>query len=334
MRKLLTIGVPAYNVEKYLPRCLDSVLDDRVEVLVINDGSTDTTEKIALDYQSRYPGIIRVISKPNGGWGSGVNLAIREAAGEYFKNLDSDDWFDKKGLSALLSNMERHKVDVMASPAVNYAEETGDETPLQFPNGCVFGEELPFEELEKKIDFVFRMHSLAYRTELLQSRNVRVDECYYSDTELAAFPFEYAKTVYVQPEPVYIYRVGRSGQSMSLPSMAKHMKDIERVSLRFCDKIRSLEGNNAYLERYAKIVLSSLFTQPMAIEDKAERALWYDKIRSLDVPLSGREGYSIYANLVMKSDFRPSPVLVSLWRFSMGRGARLTDKIWNILRKL
>lgn len=333
VNKLLTVGVPSYNVEKYLGKCLDSLIDDRIEVLVINDGSTDGTEKIAKDYQARYPGIFRVISKPNGGWGSGVNLAICEAKGTFFKNLDSDDCFDEAGLQALLHNMEEHPADVMISPAINCLEGSGKRTPLQFPNGCVFDEVIDAEKLCSDIDFVFRMHTLAFRTELLQSRDIRVSECYYADLELCFLPFLYAKTAFVQKDPVYLYRVGREGQSMSLGSMAAHMADIERVSSRIVKAYSDCGKGNIYLEHLAKIALSSLYTQPMAIDDRNERDSWYERVRTAKA-LPGKDGYSIYAKLVMRSGFNPSPLLARLWRFSMGKGVVITEKIWNIIRKI
>lgn len=333
VNKLLTVGVPAYNVEKYLGKCLDSLIDERIEVLVINDGSTDGTERIAKDYQARYPGIFRVISKPNGGWGSGVNLAIAEAKGKFFKNLDSDDCFDSAGLQVLLRNMEEHPADVMISPAINCLEDSEKRTSLQFPNGCVFEELIDVERLCSNIDFVFRMHTLAFKTELLQSRNIQFSECYYADLELCFFPFLYAKTAYVQKPPVYLYRVGREGQSMSLASMAGHMEDIERVSSRIVKAYTESGKESAYLEHLAKIALSSLFTQPMAIDDRNERNLWYDRIRAAKA-LPRDKGYSIFAKQVMKSGFDPSPLLIHLWRFSMGEGAVISGKIWDILRKI
>lgn len=74
MAKLLTIAVPAYNMETYLGRCLDSILLDEIkeylEVLLVNDGSKDNTLAIAQDYEQKYPDILKVIDKPNGGWGT------------------------------------------------------------------------------------------------------------------------------------------------------------------------------------------------------------------------------------------------------------------------
>ena len=92
MNKLLTIAVPAYNMELYLKRCLDSILlpklQNSLEVILINDGSKDNTLSIARHYEKQYPEMLQVIDKTNGGWGSAINCAIQEAIGKYFKILE------------------------------------------------------------------------------------------------------------------------------------------------------------------------------------------------------------------------------------------------------
>ena len=97
MDKLLSIVVPVYKVEKYIGKCLDSLIvsDDvmeKMEVIVVNDGTPDNSALIAKEYEKRYPDIIRVIDKENGGHGSAWNRGVEEAQGKYISFLDSDDW--------------------------------------------------------------------------------------------------------------------------------------------------------------------------------------------------------------------------------------------------
>lgn len=107
MEKILTIIIPAYNMEKFLPYCLDSLLIESrledVEVLVINDGSTDRTSAIAHEYEERLHGIVRVIDKNNGNYGSCINVGLKEAAGRYIKILDADDSFDTDNFGLFIS---------------------------------------------------------------------------------------------------------------------------------------------------------------------------------------------------------------------------------------
>ena len=94
--KVLTVLVPTYNVEKYLRRCLDSLLlpevFEEIEVLVVNDGSKDGSADIARAYEKKYPQTVVFVDKENGGHGSTINVGIEKAQGTYFKVLDSDDW--------------------------------------------------------------------------------------------------------------------------------------------------------------------------------------------------------------------------------------------------
>ena len=92
--KLLTITVPCYNSEKYMRKCIDSLLPggEDVEILIVDDGSTDKTAEIADEYAEKYPTIVKAIHKENGGHGSGVNTGIEKASGLFFKVVDSDDW--------------------------------------------------------------------------------------------------------------------------------------------------------------------------------------------------------------------------------------------------
>ena len=99
MNKLLSIIIPTYNMEKYLHKCLDSlVVSDenmvRLEVLVINDGSKDTSSQIAHEYEDKYSKTIRVVDKDNGNYGSCINRGLKEATGKYVKVLDADDYLD------------------------------------------------------------------------------------------------------------------------------------------------------------------------------------------------------------------------------------------------
>lgn len=103
--KLITFVVPSYNAEEYLERNLNSLVigGDEVEIIVVNDGSKDRTSEIAHAYEAKYPNIIRVIDKENGGHGSGVNAGIENATGLYFKCVDSDDWVDEKAYKQVLA---------------------------------------------------------------------------------------------------------------------------------------------------------------------------------------------------------------------------------------
>ena len=119
MQKLLTVVVPVYRVEAYINKCLDSLLVspgllEKLEVIIVNDGTPDHSAEMSREYVKRYPEAFRQIDKKNGGHGSAWNVGVREATGRYLRFLDSDDWFTN--LDRLLSDLETCEEDVIFHP--------------------------------------------------------------------------------------------------------------------------------------------------------------------------------------------------------------------------
>ncbi|MCX7658745.1 MAG: glycosyltransferase family 2 protein, partial [Oscillospiraceae bacterium] len=106
--KTLTFVVPCYNSQDYMRRCIDSLLTggDDVEIIIVNDGSSDKTQVIAEEYQRKYSGIVRTVNQPNKGHGGAVNTGIREASGIYIKIVDSDDWVDTEAYLKILDALK------------------------------------------------------------------------------------------------------------------------------------------------------------------------------------------------------------------------------------
>lgn len=119
MEKILTVVVPTYNAEKYLRDNLESFeipeLMQDIEILIVNDGSTDHSLEIAREYAERYPDTYRVITKENGGHGSGINCGIEYALGSYFKVVDADDWVGKEAFVSLVRTLKTSDADVVYS---------------------------------------------------------------------------------------------------------------------------------------------------------------------------------------------------------------------------
>ena len=115
MEKLLTVSVAAYNgaatLQKALESCLvaDESLQALLDVIIIDDGSTDGTAALAQAFVQAHPGSFRLVSKVNGGYGSTLNTAVELASGRYFRTLDCDDWFDTNALQTLLRRLQNCK---------------------------------------------------------------------------------------------------------------------------------------------------------------------------------------------------------------------------------
>lgn len=114
----VSVIVPVYNVEKYLEKCLDSVISQTFqdfEIVIVNDGSTDSSNKIIQNYAEKYPDKIRAFTKQNGGLSSSRNFALERIEGEYLVFLDSDDYLDKNYLKILYSTAKKDNYDIVCS---------------------------------------------------------------------------------------------------------------------------------------------------------------------------------------------------------------------------
>ncbi|WP_308722769.1 glycosyltransferase family 2 protein [Paenibacillus polysaccharolyticus] len=127
-KKKLSIIVPVYNTERYLKRCLDSALSAlplNSEILIINDGSPDNSEKIAKSYVEKYPEVVRYFYKRNGGLSDAKNFGLRESEGEYIIFLDSDDYVDSQIYRELFAAIEETGAELAVCDIDCVSEENG-----------------------------------------------------------------------------------------------------------------------------------------------------------------------------------------------------------------
>ena len=238
--KQLTVAVPAYNTEAYLQKCLDSLvsIDPRLEIIVVNDGSTDDTEVIARRYADQYPEQVRLINKENGGHGSGINCAVKLASGRYFKVIDADDWIIHENLSPLLDALERTCADAVITGYRTINDATGK--VLTYPTDCRYmGQEVGVSQLMEvyeEISSCCSFHGLLYRTEFYRACGFQLSEgIFYEDQEYATLPFVHVETVLILPLFFYEYRIGNSGQSVAFHNQVKRIGHIETVIRRMLE---------------------------------------------------------------------------------------------------
>lgn len=140
----LSIIIPAYNAEAYIGRCLDSILDqdyhNEVEIIVVNDGSTDLTAKVIDVYQSRYPNIIRIMTQKNGGVCAARNKGLDSVTGEWVWFCDADDYICKNGLSYVLDHFVDNDIDVCTFCSISFDSYTlkSFKEPEQVVGKCTF----------------------------------------------------------------------------------------------------------------------------------------------------------------------------------------------------
>ena len=121
----LSVIVPVYNTSRYLEKCLNSLLNqtlDNMEIIVVNDGSTDDSEEIIRKYESDYKDKIIFINKKNGGQGSARNIGIKCAKGEYIGFVDSDDFVDKNTFKEMYEEATKNDSDIVICALNDYFE--------------------------------------------------------------------------------------------------------------------------------------------------------------------------------------------------------------------
>ena len=250
--KLLTISIAAYNVEKYIRNTLTSIMNenfiDDLEVLVIDDGGDDDTISIAKEFEEKYPQSIRVIHKLSGGYGSTVNYSIKNASGKFFKLLDGDDWFDTEVLEDFIKFLRKCESDVVVLP---YYRVTSKTQTLELDIKEVANIEHPNDLL--KINGWIGMHGLCYKTLILKNSGMILPEhTPYTDTIYSVVPFKDIQTVATYDRPLYCYRLGDSGQSVSMSSMKKNLPKLIKIAdylLCFCSSQKD-NSNYKYIVNY------------------------------------------------------------------------------------
>ena len=237
--KLLSVIVPAYNMEAYLPQCVESILRTpslaAVEILVVNDGSKDKTLRIARQYADRYAETVRVIDKPNGNYGSTINAALKLVQGEYVKILDADDRFDGSCVAEFLAFLRKVRgVDMVVTPFIEVGKrrEHRVEYNIYGKKLYEYGKEYKAEQVfaDGAIRF-FAMHGVCYRTELLREMNYRQSESIsYTDQEWVFYPLFRVKTIAFADIPLYRYNVAREGQTMDAKVQMRSLAQLVAVT--------------------------------------------------------------------------------------------------------
>lgn len=276
-----------------------------MEIIIVNDGSVDDTQKIAESYQEKYPNIIRVISQENGGHGEAVNTGLANATGLYFKVVDSDDWVNEEALAQImkvlkeliaegnspdlfLANYVYEKVGAKKKKVIRYQR--------ALPKDRIFtwDEIMHFKQSQNIL-----MHSTIYRTKLLQNCGIVLPKhTFYVDNIFVYQPLPFVKTLYYMDVNLYRYFIGRSDQSVNEQVMIRRIDQqlkITKIMIESHDifQIKSKKLKN-YMIKYLSMMMavSSVFLIKEGSEESLAKKeeLWnylkkydrrlYKKIRS------------------------------------------------------
>lgn len=290
--KYVTFVIPCYNSADYLANCIDSLLPakDDIEIIVVNDGSTDDTRKIANKYKKKYPNVVTVINKKNGGHGSAVNAGLAAAKGLYFKVVDSDDHVDDESLRLVIDKLKDLKrsnnlVDLMIT---NYVYEKDGERPKSVNYKRVLPRNQIFTWNEVghfKVDQYLLMHSMIYYTKFLRQTGLLLPEhTFYVDNIFAYYPLPRVRKMYYLDVNLYRYFIGREDQSVNEKVMIGRIDQqlfITKQMLSFFDPydfIKENKGCARYCLHYLDVMMtvSSILLQVEGGEEsrRKRQELW------------------------------------------------------------
>lgn len=338
--KYITFAVPCYNSEGYMRRCVDTLLagGKDVEIILINDGSTDATAKIADEYQLRFPDIVRAVHKENGGHGSGVNKGLELARGIYYKVVDSDDWLDTEAYHKLLGRIrelcgQKQNISDRTLPDLfvcNYVYDHLDEGTSRvmdyrniFPGEttCTWNDMGRFRPSQYLI-----MHALMFRTEILRKSGVKLPEhTFYVDNLFSYQPLPYVENIYYMDIDLYHYYLGRDDQSVNEKVLMRRIDQQIRVTDLVArsvdlDAVReSYPKLAAYMTRNISIMLSissiHLLLIKTAEAEKKRKDMW-ERIREYNRALYFKLRYSTLSGLTYLPGRLGGKLTVGGYRFA------------------
>lgn len=226
--KYISFAIPCYNSEAYMEHAVESILPggEDVEIIIVNDGSKDRTSEIAHAYAEKYPTIIKVVDKENGGHGDAVNSGLSNAQGKYFKVVDSDDWVDEEALHKILKLLrdleeEDQEVDMLISNYVYEKVGVAHKRCVHYRNVLPKDEIFRWDDIGHfRLDQYILMHSVIYRTAMLQLSQMRLPKhTFYVDNIYVYYPLPHVRKIYYLDVDFYRYFIGREDQSVNEKNM-------------------------------------------------------------------------------------------------------------------
>lgn len=331
---LLSIAIPSYHAAEYLHYCVESLVvgGDLVEILIINDGSTDKTQEVADRLAVKYENV-RAIYQENKGHGGAVNTGIREARGQYFKVVDSDDWVDCRAYIKILEtlvklNEQGQPVDAFISNFVYEKEGLSRKKSMRYddilPTNQIFGWDAVGEF--SKGQYIM-MHSLIYRTELLREIEFELPEhTFYVDNLFVFTPLQSVQTMYYLPVDFYRYLIGREDQSVNEKTMIKRIDQQLKVNKLLIDQFNDENIVNLKLRSYlinhleiTTVISSALLNKAGTSEYLAKKQELWNYIKGVNPKL-----YKEIRNGLLGQLVKPSVL----------PGRKLSNAAYRLTRKI
>ena len=289
--KYISFAIPSYNSEDYMSHAIESILvgGDDVEIIIVNDGSKDRTSEIGHEYAAKYPDIVKVVDKPNGGHGDAVNYGLANSTGKYFKVVDSDDWVDEESLHKILELLHKFEeedteVDMLISNYVYEKVGATHKKVIHYRGVLPENEIFRWEDVGRfHIGQYILMHSVIYRTDMLKLSQITLPKhTFYVDNIYVYYPLPHVRKVYYLDVDFYRYYIGREDQSVNEKIMisrldqqifvTKTMIDMYQMKDIKCKRLRSYMINYLAIMMTVSSIIAIRSKDPANLEKKTE--LW------------------------------------------------------------
>ena len=267
--KLISFVVPCYNSQEYMRHCIDTLLPggDQVEILIVNDGSSDNTAAIADEYEKKYPDICRAIHQENKGHGGAVNTGIKNATGIYLKVVDSDDWVNEYAYGEILDTLANFYkqgtvLDMLLSNYVYEKQGVKKKTVIHYRHAIPKDQIFCWDDVGRfPVSQYILMHSVIYRTALLRECDLELPEhTFYVDNIYVYYPLPHVRKIYYMDVDFYRYFIGREDQSVNEKVMIKRLDQQIFVTKTMIDMYQLKDIGSKKLRQYMLNYLAIMMT--------------------------------------------------------------------------
>ena len=328
----VSVIIPVYNVEKYLGECLDSILGQTlkdIEVLCVDDGSTDGSAKILAGYAAR-DSRLRQISSAHGGAGAARNKGLDEANGEYLFFCDADDWLDRGALGALCRMAKSSSSDVVLTGMRYFDDATHDEYRVWTVDRKALGLPRTFAPtlLAERLFTALRaqMGGRLFRRSFVRDLGVRFQEQpRVNDLAFVATALALAERISVDDSARYHYRKNQGG---NLSSGIDRMPEMSaRAWLRVREELLARGIFDQFRAAFSRAASQSLYEVVVSMRDPAAMESFFRKAKDELLPALGigRDMASEVAYPFFDAD-SPLPILISCLATTRQRCDKLRAK--------
>lgn len=267
--KYISFAIPCYNSQDYMAHAIESILPggEDIEIIIVNDGSKDRTSEIAHEYMEKYPTIIKVVDKENGGHGDAVNSGLMHATGKYFKVVDSDDWVDEEALLKVLDTIkgfvkDESEVDMVIANYVYEKVGMTHKKVIRYDNVLPENQIFKWEDIGHfRLDQYILMHSVIYRTEMLKLCQLELPKhTFYVDNIYVYYPLPHVRKIYYMDVDFYRYFIGREDQSVNEKVMIKRLDQQIFVTKTMIDMYQLKDIGSKKLRQYMLNYLAIMMT--------------------------------------------------------------------------